>query len=125
MKNFFRLLIEMFIIWAAAALFPERIAYDSYRTLALVAVTFVLTWVVIGLLAELLSLIIIICKLKKIHYQVRYRIFYNRGNHHLNFYKLCWTCNCKPHCSRICNKRHRNIHHSYDFVCNMYNRSIC
>lgn len=65
MKNFFRLLIEMFIIWVAAALFPERIAYDSYRTLALVAVTFVLTWVVIGLLAELLSLIIIICKLKK------------------------------------------------------------
>ena len=62
MKNFFRLLIEMFIIWVAAALFPERIAYDSYRTLALVAVTFVLTWVVIGLLAELLSLIIIICK---------------------------------------------------------------
>ena len=58
MKNFFRLLIEMFIIWVAAALFPERIAYDSYRTLALVAVTFVLTWVVIGLLAELLSLII-------------------------------------------------------------------
>jgi len=41
MKNFFRLLIEMFIIWIAAALFPERIAYDSYRTLALVAVTFV------------------------------------------------------------------------------------
>ena len=64
MKNFFRLLIEIFIIWVAAALFPERIAYDSYRTLALVAVTFVLTWVVIGLLAELLSLIIIICKLK-------------------------------------------------------------
>ena len=46
-------------------MFPERIAYDSYRTLALVAVTFVLTWVVIGLLAELLSLIIIICKLKR------------------------------------------------------------
>ena len=65
MKNFFRLLIEIFIIWVTAALFPERIAYDSYRTLALVAVTFVLTWVVIGLLAELLSLIIIICKLKK------------------------------------------------------------
>lgn len=58
MKNFFRLLIEMFIIWVAAALFPERIAYDSYRTLALVAVTFVLTWVAIGLLAELLIFII-------------------------------------------------------------------
>lgn len=65
MKNFFRLLIEMFIILVAAALFPERIAYDSYRALALVAVTFVFTWVAIGLLAELLSLIIIICKLKR------------------------------------------------------------
>ncbi len=43
MKIFFKLFIEMFIIWVAAALFPERIAYDSYRTLALVAVTFVLT----------------------------------------------------------------------------------
>lgn len=62
MKNFFRLLIEMFIIWVAAALFPERIAYDSYRTLALVAVT-LLTWVAIGLLAELL--IFIIRKLEK------------------------------------------------------------
>lgn len=59
MKNFFRLLIEMFIIWIAAALFPERIAYDSYRTLALVAVTFVLTWAAIGLLVELLSIFII------------------------------------------------------------------
>lgn len=58
MKNFFRLLIEIFIIWIAAALFPERIAYDSYRTLALVAVTFVLTWAAIGLLAELLIFII-------------------------------------------------------------------
>ena len=58
MKNFFRLLIEMFIIWIAAALFPERVAYDSYRTLALVAVTFVLTWAAIGLLAELLIFII-------------------------------------------------------------------
>lgn len=29
MKNFFRLLIEMFIIWIAAALFPKRVAYDS------------------------------------------------------------------------------------------------
>lgn len=56
MKNFFRLLIEMFIIWIAAALFPERIAYDSYRTLALVAVTFVLTWAAIGLLVGLLSI---------------------------------------------------------------------
>lgn len=65
MKNFFRLLIEMFIIWIAAALFPERIAYDSYRTLALVAVTFVFTWVAIDLLEELLNLIIIICKLKR------------------------------------------------------------
>ena len=63
MKNFFRLLIEMFIIWIAAALFPERIAYDSYRTLALVAITFVLTWAVIGLLVELL--IISIGKLKR------------------------------------------------------------
>lgn len=63
MKNFFRLLIEMFIIWIAAALFPERIAYDSYRTLALVAITFVFTWAVIGLLVELL--IISIGKLKR------------------------------------------------------------
>lgn len=63
MKNFFRLLIEILIIWIAAALFPERVAYDSYRTLALVAITFVLTWAVIGLLVELL--IISIGKLKR------------------------------------------------------------
>lgn len=123
MKNFFRLLIEMFIIWIAAALFPERVAYDSYRTLALVAVTFVLTWAAIGLLAELL--IFYHPQAGNIHYQERYRVFYDRGNHHLNFCKLCRTCNRKPYCSGIYNKRHRSIHHSYDFVCNMHNRSIC
>ena len=63
MKNFFRLLIEMFIIWIAAALFPERIAYDSYRTLALVAVTFVLTLfasmvIIISILTNFAGLVI-------------------------------------------------------------------
>lgn len=113
----------MFIIWIAAALFPERVAYDSYRTLALVAVTFVLTWAAIGLLAELL--IFIIHKLEISITKSAIVFFYDRGNHHLNFCKLCRTCNRKPYCSGICNKRHRSIHHSYDFVCNMHNRSIC
>lgn len=125
MKNFFRLLIEMFIIWIAAALFPERIAYDSYRTLALVAVTFVLTWAVIGLLAELLSLIIIICKLKRFITKTTITLFASMVIIISILTNFCRTCNCKSNCSWIYNKRHRNIHHSYDFVCNMYNRSIC